>query len=1135
MQPATETAADRTRHALKSKGDKKRYTAIAAIPFLATDPLEVISGYGSKWPSPRLLLRPCPHLCLPLPIFQVVRTPLCTPSARCTLPLPVWVPLQDGRSNLVTRESLSLTAAMEQTKTKTTTRTTYLARPRTSSLSIQVPTVKALTAITPAAMSYSHNHRPLSPGGRRIANSTSNRMSDQGLADSNYYPSSSSRHSANLYASPRNSAGVIPISTQTFINVPPPTSSRPVTQYDSYSGRPRRSSLVDTQRGTVASSTQQPSRRPTIIQNDQARPASPIKKEYYVTPASSQEPRVTHKKLYSVDDGGAKLVADVNIPGQASGERHHKRRDSVERSSNYRSTGVDRERERDQRGRRGYHVNGSHNRTRDKSIDDEDAYSYTDPASMYRDTEPKWREVRPRRGSMERGGATSRERPVSVLDPTFGMRQPAKEVGPPPSTRGWDKINENLGRTRSVRDEPPSRQHVAQSPTRGRAYAEPAATYSDPRDPYYVAPRTNSTDRRTTVHQYDYGYDEQPREIKRERKQSVTRDSRPDQSVERRGFGIRTDLRNEGHPRTDSQNRYARDGRGSDESFDGQKYRDSGYVEPHRRDTAPELYPHDVLRLEQEKKDRELALRSQAEERDRHRDREVRIDTRDKRRDDDRGVYDREQERDRERDREREKDREREREREREKERERERTRQPDPPADRERDRHHHRRDTDREHSKKDNSPRQSSDTVSKPSLSQAATGGLAGAAAAFGLTGLLNKVTDNKREKEREESKDRERERERERERKDRRKDDDRAERRKADDRTDRSPHRERRPGKASSDEEPRDRDAERDRYRDTNRGLGFAYEGPPELPKSAPLTNNHERESERSKDDRTQDKRGVDGAQDRVADRQPAQERVSERPERQATLDRAPERQATFDRAPERQYTQDRDGERQPQERDRQPPRDLERDRDYDKTAEMPAPAVDADEDYRRRMEQVQRELGVQREAMRGSDEHGSDSDRERTRRRREREQRQRERETRGGGAAALSAADSNSVELPSHVSSRRSFDRDDMASTVTGAGAATPVPQALRRRPSILDQPMSMNEPVQIIDNSMSEKRENRVRIVDPPTEEEERRPKSILKRPTPKFPEDPNNIREGVAPLKDVSFPARDSYQQANNHL
>jgi len=57
--------------------------------------------------------------------------------------------------------------------------------------------------------------------------------------------------------------------------------------------------------------------------------------------------------------------------------------------------------------------------------------------------------------------------------------------------------------------------------------------------------------------------------------------------------------------------------------------------------------------------------------------------------------------------------------------------------------------------------------------------------------------------------------------------------------------------------------------------------------------------------------------------------------------------------------------------------------------------------------------------------------------------------------------------------------------------------------------------------IIDNSMSERRENRVRIVDPPTEEEDRRPKGILKKPTQKFPEHPNAVREGVAPLKDVS--------------
>jgi hypothetical protein len=60
----------------------------------------------------------------------------------------------------------------------------------------------------------------------------------------------------------------------------------------------------------------------------------------------------------------------------------------------------------------------------------------------------------------------------------------------------------------------------------------------------------------------------------------------------------------------------------------------------------------------------------------------------------------------------------------------------------------------------------------------------------------------------------------------------------------------------------------------------------------------------------------------------------------------------------------------------------------------------------------------------------------------------------------------------------------------------------------------------EQVQIIDNSMSERKENRVRIVDPPTEEEERRPKGILKKPTPKFPDHSGGMREGVAPLKDV---------------
>jgi hypothetical protein len=63
-------------------------------------------------------------------------------------------------------------------------------------------------------------------------------------------------------------------------------------------------------------------------------------------------------------------------------------------------------------------------------------YSYTDPASMYRDTEPAWR--RPRAGSLERGS-----RPTSMIM-DHAPRSSAREPGPPPSVRGFDKINSSI-------------------------------------------------------------------------------------------------------------------------------------------------------------------------------------------------------------------------------------------------------------------------------------------------------------------------------------------------------------------------------------------------------------------------------------------------------------------------------------------------------------------------------------------------------------------------------------------------------------------------------------------------------------------------------------------------------------------
>ncbi|KAI5362020.1 hypothetical protein Slin15195_G056690 [Septoria linicola] len=992
------------------------------------------------------------------------------------------------------------------------TTTNNLKRPRPGSLSIQVPRVKPIAQLT---MSY--NHRPLSPGGRRLTNPA--RASDNTLTSDGYY---SQRH--NTYASPRSSTGVIPISTQTFINVPqaqPAPAAR--LHVDSYSGRPRRSSHADQTRGTTASSstTALPSRtRPNIIQQEVTRPASPTKitpRDIYVTPASSQEPRVsttTHKKLYSVDgDGSTKLVADVNIP--ASGDRHHRRRDSVERGG-YRTTGVERERERGRRGAT-YHTNGSHNRPRDQSIDDEDAYSYTDPASMYRDTEPRWREVqRPRRGSVDRGGATSRERPVSLIDPSFGQRQPAKEAGgPPPSTRGWDKINENLGRTTSVRDAP---RPVAQSPTRGRhaGYAD----YGDPADAIYAAPRNSSTEgRRTTIHNYDsnYDYTREPRTTTR--RHSVTR--RPDESVERRGFGINPNLRD------DSQTRYGRPtGRGSDENFERTVYRDSGHGEPVRRDTASQPYTahhHDTARLDQEKRDRDYALRLQAEDHDRQREREVRepAPKLPSRRDDDRG-YDRDYERPREREHDRLTERERERERYMQPPSERKDDRKDDRRDERkeDRERHHTRRDTtdrEREYGRKkdkDDSPRQSGDTVSKPSLSQAATGGLAGAAAAFGLTGLLNKVSTDKRDKDkdRDESRDRgERERDRSRDRRadrdrpergDRERDRDRPRERPDRFEDERERHRDERerkePARAASDEEPygRERERERDRtHRDTDRGLGFAFEAPPEPSRTAPPPSSDRQQGPYPPPDRAPTERG----QDKPAERQ------TERPQDRLAPVPPPERPSS------------RQGERS----HGRPDADRTRDSDSDSKNGRPdktASAVSAEEDYRRRMEQVQRELGVASNAQRPEE---LDPDRER--RRREREQRQRDREMRNGSVSAgYPDSSSGSTAAAPAGPTRRSFERDDVSNVtgMTGTSAHDSVLPELHRKPSILDRPMT-DEPYQIIDNSQSDRRENRVRIVDPPTEAEDRRPKGILKKPTEKFPEDNNAIREGVAPLKDAT--------------
>ncbi|KAK6441799.1 hypothetical protein LTR95_001965 [Oleoguttula sp. CCFEE 5521] len=890
-------------------------------------------------------------------------------------------------------------------------------------------------------MSY---HRNLSPGSRRLTNPA--RASDSGLDP--YY---GTRHTTHV--SPRGSSDrVIPISTQTYINVPASTagvsSTRPVSGYDTYSGRPRRSSLIDSSRGTTAVNQPVSRSRPTVVQNDYARPASPARRdrEYYVTPASSIAPKETrkfeHKKVYSVDDGAAKLVADVNLP--AAGERHHRRRESSGGDTTaYRNLRAD--------NRKSYHGPSSKH---EKAIEDDD-FSYTDPAAMYKDTEPRWRpETRQRRGSLDRGGA-SRERPASMLEP-FGSdpRRSAREIGPPPSQRGWDKIKD-LGRSQTLREP-----RISQSPSRGRDDVRPG--FVDPRDPYAVAPRRTSVDRHRPIavapdrsfDAYDTSDAEDRKPRHHARRYSATK---PDRSVSRRGFGIRPE----------SKDRFGN--RSSDESFEQRQRdlaRDSGYAEPHRRDTAPSfVYP------EQEHRRAPTAV----DDRER-----VPVDRdappkQSRRREHERSYEDYESDRDRASG----------------------RTKQRDRDLDREdrRERHQHRHDTaDREYDRTDKDQRESGDGGS--GAAKVAVGGLGAAAAMYGLSKEKEKREDRKdegRERDREREKEKEREREKERElewqrereqEQNRSREADRlaqvervreAERlqelersreavRATETRKDRDTDSDRRRRHANSHSDDAPPERQRDAYADPDRGLGFAFEG------SGPQ---HAREGTRE------------------THQQYAEPESISQPE------------------PKRSHDRDLDGAA------------------YEAPtvagAQMPGSFNDPDEEYRRRMEQVQRELGLpQQEAS-----HSSDSDPDRERRRRERAQRQADRQTRMGNGVPDNSSEYRDTAPPPTDSRglRGSFDDDasQAPSSVTwNSGTSSTPARELRRRNSILDRPMEDSAGMaQIIDNSQSDRRETRVRIVDPPTEDSDNRPKGILKRPTPKFPDHPNQVREGVAPLKDAN--------------
>lgn len=386
------------------------------------------------------------------------------------------------------------------------------------------PSTPIKTFATRTSIMADRYYRTSSPTGRRLAppdRSSTGKLAPITTYDS-YYDSARNR---DPYAvSPRSSGekltggggGVIPISTETYVT----PSTRSSAYSGAYAGRPRRSTLTEADVASYSSSSRS---RPIVTHERLVRPNSPLKNTYdregaYVTTGSSHH---KHKRLYSVDDSGNTVSLDPSSRNYDSwGTSDHRGRDRSERHEH-------RDRERH------YHLSGSAAKSR--NVDE--SYSYTDAAGMFRETEPRWRR---QRGSVEGRG---RDRPISMLEApagyTYAQHRPSRDMGPPPSTRGFDRLNEGITRGGSVREAPRS-----SSRDRAPAYlgVERAATFDVPIRPNSTRPPTEIPERSLPVDQRDqrYAYRPDPYDDRDAREPRRPDRRFTDREVENRGFGIRS-------------------------------------------------------------------------------------------------------------------------------------------------------------------------------------------------------------------------------------------------------------------------------------------------------------------------------------------------------------------------------------------------------------------------------------------------------------------------------------------------------------------------------------------------------------------------------------------------------------------
>lgn len=355
-----------------------------------------------------------------------------------------------------------------------------------------------LAGVKGITMSSYPPKRASSPGSRKLQ--IPGRSSGSTLSSSSNDPYSAYSRSPvrEEYVSPRSSTSgvVVPISSETYITYPANSSSTRMPTTDTYSGRPRRSTLTDFDAPATLSI-----RRPTAAYQDSAIDSahSPPPRTYgrdtYIKPA--QTAKREHKRLYSVDDGkSAELIAETEVDPRDS-----------------HSLDTDRERGGE---RRSHHLIGSP--TTIRGLDD--GYSYTNAEGMYRDTEPRQRR---RRGSVDRGLA----RPTITMDPDDPFEPPPRastlREGPPPSTRG--NLRDPVGS--SSKERHPT--YVPYNNGDGNIYDSPRRSSSARHDPVIIDVQQLRPDDK---YPYRDDYDDH--------RESRPHDRFRDDQVEARGFGIRS-------------------------------------------------------------------------------------------------------------------------------------------------------------------------------------------------------------------------------------------------------------------------------------------------------------------------------------------------------------------------------------------------------------------------------------------------------------------------------------------------------------------------------------------------------------------------------------------------------------------